>query len=260
MMTALMRRILFILFALCVPAMAEDSPVRGGRTERMAYDITWVGVSVASMTVQNDADETGKIFRSIRIQNRPWLAKVYPVETTVECTMEETPEGLRHTVIKKVSEKNFVQDDTLLLWPDEGRAIWSNSVDHVVQTSVVPKGSRDLVSFLFDLRDTASDETWKTGGHYKLIMDGRINELEIFPHPAKSIRTPFGRMEAISVTAVSKSPELFDRNKPRAVWVAAARPIVVFADLETRFGAVRATLSTWERDGLPVDMKSLCLP
>ena len=34
--------------------------------------------------------------------------------------------------------------------------------------------------------------------------------------------------------------------------VAAAKPVVVFADVETRFGAVRATLSKWEIDGQPV--------
>lgn len=255
-----MRWIPTIFRVLSLPVLAVALPVSAATTERMEYDITWVGVSVASMTVQNDVDEAGRVFRSVRIQNRPWLSKVYPVDTTVECTIEETAEGPRHTVIKKVSEKNFVQDDTLFLWPDAGRAVWSNAVEHMVQTSSVPKGSRDLVSFLFDLRDTARDETWEPGGQYSLIMDGRINELEIFPHPPESIRTPFGRMKAISVTAVSKSPELFDRNKPRAVWVSCARPIVVFADLQTRFGPVRATLSDWERDGRPLDMKSLCGP
>ena len=255
-----MRWIPFFFSVLCLPVLAVDLPVSAATTERMVYDITWVGVSVASMTVQNDADEAGKVFRSVRIQSRPWLSKVYPVDTTVECTIEKTPEGVRHTVVKKVFEKNFVQDDTLLLWPDEGRAVWSNAVDHMVQTSSVPKGSRDLVSFLFDLRDTARDETWEPGGHYSLIMDGRINELEIFTHPPESIRTPFGRMKAVSVTAVSKSPELFDRNKPRAVWVTTACPVVIFADLQTRFGAVRATLSEWKSLGKDVDLKSLCLP
>lgn len=255
-----MRWIPYIYWVLCLPVVAVDLPVPAATTERMAYDITWVGVSVATMTVQNNVDEAGKVCRSVCIQNRPWLSKVYPVDTTVECTIERTADGPRHTVIKKVSEKNFVQDDTLLLWPDEGRAVWSNAVEHMVQTSSVPKGSRDLVSFLFDLRDTARDETWEPGGHYSLIMDGRINELEIFTHPPESIRTPFGRMKAISVTAESKSPELFDRNKPRAVWVSSARPVVVFADLQTRFGPVRSTLSEWERDGRPVDMKSLCGP
>ena len=250
----------FILFALCLPTLAAVSSASSSHAELLLYDITWVGVSVATMTVRNDADETGRMIRSIRIQNRPWLAKVYPVDTTVECTIEKTPEGVLHTVVKKVSEKNFVQDDTLLLWPDEGRAVWSNAVDHMVQTSAVPKGSRDLVSFLFDLRDTARGETWKKGGTYELVMDGRINELEITPHPSMSIRTPFGRMMAISVTAVSKSPELFDRNKPRAVWVATVRPVVIFADLQTRFGAVRATLSEWKSLGQNIDLKSLCLP
>ena len=260
MMSALMRLMVFIFFVLSLPVFAGNSSISTANTELMAYDITWVGVSVATMTVRNDTDEMGRISRSIRIQNRPWLSKVYPVDTTVECTIDETPEGPRHSVIKKVSEQNFVQDDTLLLWPEAGRAVWSNAVDHMVQTSAVPKGARDLVSFLFDLRDTARGETWKKGGTYELIMDGRINELEITPHPAKSIRTPFGRMMAISVTAVSKSPELFDRNKPRAVWVATARPVVIFADLQTRFGAVRATLSEWKSVGQNVDLKSLCLP
>jgi hypothetical protein len=63
-------------------------------------------------------------------------------------------------------------------------------------------------------------------------------------------------MEAIPVKAISKSPTLFSRNRPRAVWVAASKPVVLFADVESRFGPVRASLAKWEIDGRPVEWKS----
>ena len=234
-----------LLGLLCTPA-----PARAVHTELMEYDITWVGLSVGTMTVKGETDETGRIVRSVRIWNRPWIAAIYPVETTLECVIEQTPEGPRHTVIKKVVENKFRQDDTLVLMPEEGSAIWSNALTHTVQTNTVPKGSRDLVSFFFDLRDAASGGRLKASGDYELVMDGAIHALEITTGPPESIHTPYGRMEAILVTAVSKSPMLFDRNKPRAVWVDATRPEVIFADVQSRFGPVRATLAKWEIDGV----------
>ena len=87
------------------------------------------------------------------------------------------------------------------------------------------------------------------GGSYQLVMDGAIHDLEIKIGTPKTIRTAFGRLEAISVAAESRSPTLFSRNRPKSVWVATAKPAVLFADVESRFGPVRATLVKWEIDG-----------
>ncbi|HPR69837.1 MAG TPA: DUF3108 domain-containing protein, partial [Kiritimatiellia bacterium] len=172
---------------------------------------------------------------------------------TVECRIESTPDGPRHTVAKRMGEKNFVQDDTLTLWPDAGKAVWTNAVSNTVHAFEVPAGARDFVSFFFDLRDAASDGKWSAAGDYQLVMDDALHALEIRVGEPRRLRTPWGRMNAIPVEAVSKSPVLFNRNKPRAVWVAAHRPVVLFADVETRFGTVRGTLARWEIDGHPVE-------
>ena len=100
--------------------------------------------------------------------------------------------------------------------------------------------------------DAAANGSWSGNRDYQLVMDQRLHALEIQVGQPETIRSPNGPIQAIRVRAISKSPELFARNKPRAVWVAAAKPVVVFADVETRFGAVRATLSKWEIDGQPV--------
>lgn len=232
---------------LCTPAQAGRTPA-----ELMEYDITWVGISVGTMTVEDETDADGRVFRAVRLWNRPWIAAIYPVKTSLECTIEQTPEGPRHTVVKKVAENDFRQDDVLVLWPDEGRAIWSNAVQRQVQTATVPKGSRDLVSFFFDMRAAAGGGRLQASGDYQLVMDGAIHALEITTGPVQRIRTPQGRTDAIPVKAVSKSPTLFSRNRPRSVWVATAKPVVLFADVDSRFGAVRATLVKWEIDGQPV--------
>ena len=242
-----------LLFLLGACFVGSISGASAASRELMEYDITWVGVSVGTMAVQNETGEDGNVFRSIRIWNLPWIAKIYPVDNTIECRIEATGQGPRHTVTKKMGEKNFVQDDTLTLWPDAGRATWSNAVSNVVHSFEVPNGSMDFVSFFFDLRDAARDDPSVAGGQYRLVMDQSVHALEIQIGAKENIRTPRGPMEAIPVQAVSKSPTLFSRNRPRAVWVAAAQPVVLFADVQTRFGAVRATLETWEIDGRPVD-------
>ncbi len=217
--------------------------------ERMEYDITWIGVSVGTLTVQNESRDTGEVVRSIRIWNRPWIAKLYPVDNTIECHIETTSEGPCHTITKKMGEKNFRQDDTLTLWPNAGHAVWSNAVSNVVHSFNVPVGSMDFVSFFFDLRDAARNEPTKARGDYQLVMDQSVHALEIQIGASEKLRTPHGPMDSIPVRAISKSPMLFSRNQPRVVWVAASQPVVIYADVQTRFGAVRATLVKWEIDG-----------
>lgn len=247
-----MKPIATILVGLCLAGPAA-APGRAAGAELMKYDITWVGVSVGTMTVQSETNAAGNLLRSLRIWNRPLIALVYPVDTTVECEIGQTPEGPRHTIHKKVRENDFQQDDTLELWPDQGLAIWSNAVQKTVHRSEVPKGSRDLVSFFFDLRNIVATGPLKVGGDYQLVMDGAIHDLEIQMGAPRKIRTPHGRKEAIPVEAISKSPTLFSRNRPKSVWVATAKPAVLFADVESRFGPVRATLVEWNVDGVPVD-------
>jgi hypothetical protein len=242
-----------ILFILGLHVAAFAGPVRAAPAEFMEYDITWVGVSVGTMSIQCKTNEAGNLVRALRMWNRPWIALVYPVDTTIECEIEATPEGPRHTIRKKVLENDFRQDDTLVLLPDSGVAIWSNAAKHVVQTSTVPKGSRDLVSFFFDLREVLASGPLKAGGDYQLVMDGAVHNLEIKVGQPRKIRTPHGRQEAIRVEAISKSPTLFSRNRPKSVWVATARPAVLFADVESRFGPVRATLVKWETGGKTVE-------
>jgi hypothetical protein len=236
--------------------LAQATPARAGDGELMEYDITWIGVSVGTMSVSSAVGDEGGITRSIRVRNRPWIALVYPVDNTVECRIESTPDGPRHTVTKQMGEKEFVQDDTLTLWPDAGKAVWTNAVSNTVHAFEVPPGARDFVSFFFDLRDAAADGNWSADRDYQLVMDDALHALEIRVGEPRRLRTPWGRMNAIPVEAVSKSPVLFKRNKPRAVWVAAHRPVVLFADVETRFGTVRGTLARWELDGHPVEWKA----
>lgn len=243
-----------ILVCLAAALAAPAGPTPAAGREFMEYDVTWVGLSVGAMTIRSETDGTGQTTRSLHLWNRPWVALVYPVDSTVACTIVPTPEGPRHTVVKKVAEKNFFQDDTLVLYPDQGLAIWSNALAKTSFRTLVPKGSRDLVSFFFDLRDVlAAGGPMQVGGDYRLVMDGAIHELEIKAGEPQTIRTSQGRLKAIPVQAKSKSPTLFSRNRPEHVWVSTGTPAVIFADVESRFGPVRLKLIRWERDGASVD-------
>jgi hypothetical protein len=245
---------LWFFSLLSVGAVTEPVPPPSpAHTERMEYDITWVGVSVGSMSVWEEVAEEGTLFRSIRIWNRPWIAAIYPVDNTVECRISVTPDGPLHVVSKKMGEKDFLQDDTLLIWPEMGKAIWTNAVSNVVHAFDVPLHSRDFVTFFFDLRDAAKDNGLAWQEDYQLVMDGSIHGLSITRGETKRLKTPFGAMSAIPVKAISKSPELFSRNRPKAVWVAEQKPAVLFADVHSRFGTVRATLTRWEINGRPVE-------
>ena len=249
-----------ILACVAAAICAAAQPARAAGTEFMEYDVTWVGLSVGAMTIRSETNGAGRTTRSLHLWNRPWVALVYPVDSTVECTIEPTPEGPRHVVVKKVAEKNFFQDDTLVLYPDQGLAIWSNALAKTSYRSAVPKGSRDLVSFFFDLRDVLASGPMQVGGDYRLVMDGAIHELEIKAGEPRTIRTPQGRLKAIPVQAKSKSPTLFSRNRPESVWISTGTPAVISADVASRFGPVRLKLVRWERDGAPVDWGAAEVP
>lgn len=246
------RKWILPVFVLALPLGMSAEKLYAAGAELMEYDITWVGVSVGTMTVRSETGAEGTILRSIRIWNRPWIALVYPVDNTIECRIEPTPDGPRHTITKKMGEKDFAQDDELTLWPAAGRAIWRNALSNTVHEFAVPTDARDFVSFFFDLRDAAGGSRWNAQGDYQLVMDGGVHALEIRTGEARTRRTSGGRQELIPVEAISKSPVLFSRNRPRAVWVSASRPVVILADVETRFGSVRGTLAKWEIDGQPV--------
>ena len=233
--------------------LAGVSPTRAAGGEVLEYDVSWVGVSVGTMEILSGTNAANHLVRSLRIWSRPWIALVYPVSTSVECEIEPTDRGPKHTIRKLVSEREFKQDDLLMLWPDQRTAYWSNAVARTAHWSLVPKGSRDLVTFFFDLRDVLAGSPLSAGGRYQLVMDGAVHDLDIAVGAAKKIRTAFGRLEAIPVAAESHSPTLFSRNRPKSVWVATAKPAVLFADVESRFGPVRATLVKWEIDGKPVE-------
>ena len=237
----------FVIFLL---ALAVPPAARAGRLEVMTYDISWLGMTVGGMTVQEER-RNDAILRTIRVRSRPWVGTLYHVDSTVRCLIEPTPEGPCHTVSKVLAEGDFVQNDTLLLWPATGTCIWSNAVAQTCTTSSVPASAQDAVSFFFDLRDALSRGSGASGD-YRLIMDGAAHALEIKTGASKKIKTAFGKTDATAVSAVSKSPTLFARNKPKDIWVAKARPAVLAVDMSTALGTVHATLQSWTVDGAEV--------
>ena len=181
-----------ICVALALTGLDPAAAARAGTSETMDYDITWGGVSVGTLSIRSQTSEDGILRRTLRVWNRPWIALVYPVDNTIACRIEATAEGPRHTVTKNMGEKNFKQNDTLVLWPAAGRAVWSNAIRNVVHSFSVPKGARDYVSFFFDLRDAASGEKLKANVNYQLVMDDEVHALEIRTGTPELIRTPQG--------------------------------------------------------------------
>jgi len=236
-------------FAFFLPLLFAPASARAERHEVMEYDISWLGMTVGGMTVQEDRRDDGTSTRAIRVRSRPWLATLYHVDTAVRCVIEPTPDGPRHTVSKAVAEGGFVQDDTLTLWPATGACIWSNAAAKSCTTSSVPVNTQDVVSFFFDLRDTLLRQAVSTNTSCRLVMDGAAHALEIKVGETKKVSTPFGKVEAAAVSAISKSPTLFSRNKPKSIWIAKARPAVLAVDMSIALGTVHVTLKSWTVDG-----------
>lgn len=236
---------LAILLALLIPVHS----LRAAPQEQMEYQVCWMGTTVGTMFVESEQQADGTLLRSIRVKNSAWVSRISSVDTTIQCSILATSAGPRHTVSKHVSENGFVQNDTLTLWPDSGRAIWFEAIAQTCTTSSLPPGTRDIVSFFFDMRETFAAGSMKTGEVYRLVMDGQAHELAIQADAVETISSLFGRQKATPLHILSKSPTLFVRNRPRRVWVAVDSPVVLATDVKTRLGTVRIKLIKWTRDG-----------
>jgi hypothetical protein len=85
-------------------------------------------------------------------------------------------------------------------------------------------------------------------------MDGAAHALEIKAGASKKISSMFGKVDAVAVSAVSKSPTLFSRNKPKKIWVAKARPVVLDVDVSISLGTVNLSLKSWTVDGEAINL------
>ena len=57
-------------------ALAGLAPGRAAAGEILEYDVSWVGVSVATMEIRSGTNDAGQLVRSLRIWGRPWVALV----------------------------------------------------------------------------------------------------------------------------------------------------------------------------------------
>jgi hypothetical protein len=249
---ALARNGIILFLSVALPAAARADGTDTHHIETQTYTVAWLGMSVGDVTVREETQADGIRTRSLSAKSYKWASAVHTVDYAVRCVTQPTPEGPRHTLSRTVSEDAFHQHDTLTLWPETGRCVWSNALSSVCATSSVPVGAKDAVSFFFDLRNAFSAPAAAAATNYLLVADGAAHTLALSVSAEETLKTRFGKVKAANISAVSKSPAVFTRNKPKAIWVATgARPAVLRVDVRTRMGTVRLTLDTWTRDGQP---------
>lgn len=225
-------------------------------TEEMEYAISWLGIPVGRMIVNAQEEADGTLQRAVQIAHAGWLSLIYPVDNRVHCVSRHTAEGRLHQVTRRIGEKDFVQSDQLRVLPDAGQAVFLNALDETETSFSVPPDTLDYVCFFFALREALPGLTMENAAaqpvDYALVMDDAVHPLALYSGAAKTIRTEKGKISAAPVRVVSKSPALFARNRPEKVWVLPEPPVVVLAEVETRFNRVKAHLVRWEKNGEPV--------
>ena len=80
--------VFFLLF------LAASTATHAGRHEVLTYDVSWMGMTVGGMTVQDEQRDDGTALRAIRVRSRPWVATLYHVDTTIRCAIEPTDGGI----------------------------------------------------------------------------------------------------------------------------------------------------------------------
>lgn len=246
-----------LLFLSCLwPAFAfaeMELPVKtadSGFSETFDYEITWAGISLGKMNVWSHSDDDdGRIERGIHIKSHRWLSGIYPVDNRIVCLREKTTNGERFTVTKVIHESTFQQHDILILRPNRKKAEWTNVLEERFVEYEIPEQARDYVSFFFAMRE-ALQTIRDTNNDFQLVMDEGIHALEIkIGDKTNRVKTAKGKAPALSVDAISKSPVLFSRNKPRSIWVSTTHPIILSTEASTKFGPVRIALKSWNQNG-----------
>ena len=264
---------LYLLFAGAVRA--EDTPAAGGKAEevkaadrpappevdlpfpvgeKLTYTIYWGWIAVGESVATTEwvwRDGAWKLRIRFRTRSNKVLSTLYPVDDTIE-TFLHGETLLPEIFLVDIHEGGHVRKErTEFDWEAmEARYTrFREEKDDEKKTLELKEGTRDLVSFMYFMRETPFE-----GGEsytYEVMTEGKLYALIVHAGGKEKVKLdPLGKVESRRLDPEAKFEGVFVRKGKLSVWVSDhERQILTKVKAETPFANVRLLLKTVEGPG-----------
>jgi len=196
--------------------------------QELHFRIYWGIIPVARtrvwvMPVNSDGRELAAI--RVRTRSNAVVEKIYPVNDFLESLVDpDTLLPLRFT--KKLSEGRYRCHEVTTFDHRHGKAHWRSLLSGRRKTYAIEPDTRDLLSFMFSLRDAVFDPGEKY--HYRVMADEKIYDLWLKAVGHETVRLLDGRhVRCLRLIPEAAFQGLFVRKGRIWVWVPEHPPLVV---------------------------------
>lgn len=222
--------------------------------EKLTYQIYWgilaVGQSVATTSWVWDEDRW-LIEIKFRTKSDGILTSMYPVDDTVVTLIDpETLRPLQHNL--DLSEgKNRRLTFTRFDWAKGQAKYLKKHEDKEDEIKIIPlkEGSRDLVSFMYFLRQTPFVD--KKLYEFEVLSDYKMYDLAVKTGGKDKIRLEkYGKVQSLKLLPEAKFEGIFVRSGKMQLWLSADKAqLLTKLVLDTPFANVKILLKSVEGPG-----------
>lgn len=235
-----------------VPKPGVELPFPVG--EKLTYSIYWgwigVGRSVAT-TRWEWIDEQWRLVIRFRTKSNKVLSSLYPVDDEVVSVID--PHTLRPLLFRmNLKEGRHRRDETTVFDWEAMRARFTkkhqNKPDEK-KTYAIKKNTRDLVSFMYFMRQTPFAENGEYD--YEVMSDEKLYDLKVKSRKTEEIKLDvYGKVESLRLDPEARFQGVFVRKGKMRVWVSEDdRRLMTKLFLDTPFANVRLLLKSVEGPG-----------
>lgn len=232
-------------FLLALAALSASAVAVVGMPDAlMRYDASWHGLKVGEMEIETGTSTNGVPFRRLSVRNSFLARAVSRVDTEMLSETFGDGDDRRIVFTKSVSEDDFSQRDTMVLWPERGIAEYVNLLDGTSVTSRVDVGILDVATFFCGLGDKIAemDAAYTNRCVYKVVNDGMMHEVEMVIGKSGNEKVAGKVRNVRTIELISRSDKLFVRNRPGEIKVASDSGAIVEMTVLKPFGNVRFRL------------------
>ena len=250
-----MRCIQLALFSLLLVSVAFGDAQKPAQIvgETLGYKIHWGFVSVAKSTTTSswiEEDDEELISIVTRTKSNNYLEKLYPVDDWLE-TIIHPKTLLPRRFSKRLNEGRYHCDEMTFFNHDEKKAFFNRFDRGRMMTYPVEEETRDLVSFMYSLRNIEFPENSQL--EYQVMADEKVYDLIINTYEVETVNTGrWGKIPCIRVVPEAKFEGIFVRKGKVEIWVSRdERRVMTKMLVDTPFANVKLTLD--EVSGGPED-------
>ena len=229
-----------LLLSLCPPSIAGRVP------EKLAYDLSWLGIPVGKAT--QEISEDGDIIRIVSTaRSNDWLSVFFPVDDRTESLLTKSGPfpGISRYFRMQTREGGRTRDREITFDPASRTAQYHDRIHGDRKDIPIVEHTYDIYASFYYVRYL----DLKVGkAIYLHVVDGKdLQTIEVRVLRKERIGTPVGAFNTIVVKPLVKSEGVFEGKGGVTIWLTDDnRRIPVRAETKVKVGSVTAELTGGE--------------